>query len=81
MLRSSEQACNPLDASYFNEVQAIGILTLESQFRLKTLGIYLTQNAFVCPCGTQSVLIILCYYCTLMNFPYFLTHFSIFKSP
>lgn len=52
MLRSFGQACNPLDAISFNEVQVLGILTLESQFRLKPLGIYLMQNAFVCPCGT-----------------------------
>lgn len=54
MLRSSEQAFNPLDAIYFNQVRVLGILTLESQFRHKTWGIYLTQNAFVCPCGTHS---------------------------
>lgn len=55
MLRSSEKACNPLDAIYFSQVRVLGILTLGSQFRHKTSGIYLMQNALVCPWGTQSV--------------------------
>jgi len=62
MLSSFEQACNPLDAIYFNKVTVLGILTLESRFRLKTLGIYLMQIALVHPCGTSSALTILCYY-------------------
>lgn len=43
MLRSFEQACNPVDATDFDAVQVLGILTPESQLRHKPLSINLTQ--------------------------------------